>query len=85
MKKLFFVALMAGIAIGGAYATTQNTRSAGDLWVEGNDTSTPDYTCNGGIPSCEFKYTGEIPTLFDGPAGIEPRNEVHLSDYTYTP
>ena len=85
MKKLFFTALVAAVAIGGAFANSESNLIPGSLWVQNNSSSTPDFTCNGGTPSCSLKYPGQSQDLYDAPQGTPGRQQVELEDFTYTP
>ena len=57
MKKLFFAAILATVAIGGAYATP--------LWAPGS-TGSANYDCTGTLANCQLKYpsvTGNVYTV----------------------
>ncbi|TKC62203.1 hypothetical protein FBD94_08250 [Pedobacter hiemivivus] len=60
MKKLFFTALVALVAISGAHATS--------LWLSGNWYPTPDFICEGGIPDCSIKNGGDV-FIYEMPGG----------------
>lgn len=82
MKKLFFAALLATVAVGGAFA------QAGSFYSPGSDEI--DRVCEGGTPLCSIKYDNETLVYTNpfndpnGPGQTED-TERNLTSFTYTP
>ena len=63
MKKLFFSALVAVVAVGGAFASS-SMRTEGDLYSE--NSPSPDIACHGDEAACSSVY-GNIQVSTTGP------------------
>lgn len=76
MKKLFFTALVAVVAVGGAFATSARFAT---FYLAGSNTAITD--CTGGTIACSVNYPG---TYYNVPASSgnqgQPGTLVNLSD-----
>jgi len=72
MKKLFFTALVAVAAVGGAYATTGNFYS--------EFATSQDVFCTSGAAACSSYYS---PPAYDKPADDASRVQITLSNFEH--
>jgi len=80
MKKLFFVAALATVAISGAFATNAKFQSGNFYTV---NSSVINITCPDGTATCDLKYPGV--TAYNAPVGTPGRHTVDLSQFNYQP
>ncbi|TKC62204.1 hypothetical protein FBD94_08255 [Pedobacter hiemivivus] len=74
MKKLFFTALVAVVAVSGAHATS--------LWLD-NSQGAADFICDGGIPDCSAKFGSQTVYTQPGASGSQGTS-TQISIYNYS-
>jgi len=79
MKKLFFSALLAVVAVGGAFAINAKPDTIGNFYSKFT-TGLPDIFCTAGLAVCSMYYS---PPAYDSPADYPIRIEVNLSNYEH--
>lgn len=78
MKKLFFGALLAIVAVGGAYA------QSGSFYAAGSTSPSPDYICEGGSTACHLKYGLPLnTTVYTAPVPNQT-TPINISSYRYS-
>ncbi len=80
MKKLFFSALVAMVAVGAAFATNSKKVVATGEFYSDEQLGQPDIICNSGPQLCSAFYS--VPA-WTGPADDEDRDPVNLADYEH--